>query len=121
MSIVKRTYLAGVAALMVASTSQAAWSETGWVRFDVRMDNGQTYIYPKTPEGSLSYNLGGSCMYNRLSLDNSGDYFGSVENGKRMYSMLLTAKATGLRVSLGFENASGPVCKLAQLYVEWPN
>jgi len=105
----------------LSSTAHAAWAATGFVKFDIRMDNGVTYLYPALPNGSLSYPLGGNCQWNRLVIDNAGDNWGSVENGKRMYAMLLTARAQGLRVDFGYDDTSGPHCRLAQLFVEWNN
>jgi hypothetical protein len=107
-------------ALTVTSFAHAAWAATGYVKFDIRMDNGMTYFYPALPNGSLSYNLGGNCQYSRLELRDSGDRFNSAENGKRMMAMLLAAKSQGLRVSFGYDDADGPTCRLAQLNVEWP-
>ena len=104
-----------------SSNASAAWVATGFVKFDIRFDNGVLYIYPKQPNGSLSWPLGGNCQWSRLQIDNGGDHFNSAENGKRMYGMLLAARSQGLRVDLGYDDASGPACRLAQLYVEWPN
>src|SRR5690242_15451972 len=106
--------------ISVAQSAHAGWASTGFVRFDIRMDNGMTYLYPKLANGSLGWPLGGNCQYSRLELRESGDRFNAPENGKRMYAMLLTAKAQGLRVDLGYDDADGPTCRLAQVFVEWP-
>lgn len=109
--------LAIVLGLLVSPPSQAAYASTGYVRFDIRMDNGVTYLYPVLPNNAT---LGPNCTYNRLELRETGDRFNAVENGKRMYALLLTAKAQGLRVNFGYDDADGPACRVAQLYVEWP-
>jgi hypothetical protein len=118
--IMRTLFVSILIAIVVSPNAEAAWASTGFVRFDVRMDNGMTYIYPKLPNGSLGWALGGNCQYSRLELRESGDRFNAPENGKRMYALLLTAKAQGLRVDLGYDDTDGPTCRLAQLFVEWP-
>jgi hypothetical protein len=36
-----------------------------------------------------------------------------------MMAVLLAAKSQRLRASLGYDDADGPACRLAQLHIEW--
>lgn len=94
----------------LASAAQAAPADTGWVKFDLRRDQGNTYVYPRHSNGSWSHVFSGNCQFNGLLLD---------ENGKHLYDMLLTAKDQGLRVSLGYDDTDGPVCRVAEIQIEW--
>jgi len=49
----------------------------------------------------------------------SGDYSGSVENSKRMFAFILAAKAQVRKIRLGYNDADGPACRLAQVGVQW--
>lgn len=69
--------------------------------------------------GSFSYTLGGNCKYSRRELRESVDRFNSVENGKRMMALLLTAQTMERRVSFGYDDQDGLGCRLAQLSVQW--
>lgn len=111
----------GLSLLLLGFTSvaQAAWVSTGFVDFDIRMDNGVTFFYPALPNGSQSWPLGGNCLYSRLEINNAGDKFGSVDNAKRMMALLLTAKTSGLKANFGYDDAEGPSCRLAQVFVQW--
>jgi len=116
----RNALLAAIVTLAAAPAANAAWAATGFVKFDIRMDNGMTYLYPALPNGSLTYPLDGTCQYHRLEIRDSGDRFNSVENGKRMTALLLAAKTQGLRVNFGYDDQDGPTCRIAQLNVEWP-
>ena len=106
-----------LASSVLAPTAHATtWTSTGWVQFDIRMDNGETYIYPVLPNGT---SLGGNCLYGRLRLAETGDRFNAVENGRRMMALLVTAKTMKLRANLGYDSDDGSNCRLAQLSIEW--
>jgi hypothetical protein len=111
------SFIGGLMLLAVCQAAHATYLSTGWVRFDIRMDNGVTYLYPTMPNGVT---FSPNCAYGRLELRETGDRFNAPENGKRMYALALTAKAQGLRVNFGYDDADGPSCRLAQLSVEWP-
>ena len=104
-------------AALVSPASQAGWANTGFVKFDIKLDNGRTYFIPVLAPGN---NLGPTCAYGRLELRDTGDYFNSVENARRMMATLLTAKSQGLRVNFGFEDQDGPACRVSGIQVEWP-
>jgi hypothetical protein len=99
----------GLAGLLPAA--QAAPVDTGWVKFDMRVDDGTTYVYPRLSNGAWSYVLAGNCQFNGLVLTNAVD--------RHLYDMLLTAKEQGLRVNLEYDDRDGPVCRVAHLYIEW--
>jgi len=94
----------------LVSPAQAARVETGWVKFHLRTDQGNTYVYPRHSDGSLSYVLAGNCQFNGLVLGGTGD---------RMHDMLQTAREQRLRVRLEYDDADGPVCRLTHIYIEW--
>src|SRR5262245_14081784 len=94
----------------VVPAAQAARVDTGWVKFHLRTDQGNTYVYPRQSDGTLSYVLGGNCQFNGLLLTGTGD---------PLYGMLQTAKEQGLRVSLEYDDTGGPVCRVAHIYIEW--
>jgi hypothetical protein len=94
--------------MQLALPAHSAWSTTGFTEVNIRMDNGVTYFYPAMPNGSLSFPLSGNCQYSRLELRDTGDRFNSVENGKRMMSLILGARLAGKRVDLGYDDADGP-------------
>ena len=75
----------------------STYAQTPYVDLVIRMDNGRTYF-----EGPFT--LGGNCANNRLELNDGGDKFGSVENGRRMMALILAARTTGLKVSLGYDD-----------------
>lgn len=114
--------IALLALLLCGLASQSGfggtYQSTGWVRFDIRMDNGRTYFYPFNGDGS--YMDLTPCAYSRLELSDSGDAFGSVENARRIMGMALAAKSMGLRVVLGYNTEQAPACRIAELQVEWP-
>ena len=96
----------------LAPAAPAAWVDTGWVKFDLRSEDGNTYVYPRHADGSLSYVLAGNCQFNGLVLTGADDRFS-------LHGMLMTAREQGLRVSLRYDDTGGPVCRLAQLHIEW--
>lgn len=110
-------FLALSLSTLATQPALAAYQFTGWVRFDIQMDNGRTYFYPMNADGS---NMELSpCLYSRIELNDTGDSFGSLENGRRMMAMALAAKSMGLRVRFGFDTAQAPACRVAELQVEW--
>jgi len=103
--------LAGCA-LLCASTAHAGYVTTGWVaNLQVQMDNGVTYL--------TGFTTSGSCQYNRLELRDTGDYFGSVENGKRMYALILAARLSDRSINLGYNDTDGPNCRVAEVWINW--
>jgi hypothetical protein len=110
--------VAVLAPMLFSHAAHAAYQLTGWVGFDVRMDNGRTYFYPLNADGS-AMSLS-PCLYSRVELNDSGDSFGSAENGRRIMSMALTAKALGLRAIIGYDTSQAPACRVAEFQVEWP-
>ena len=115
MVMVRSRVIAAIGALLIASAAQAAWVSTGYTDFDIRMDNGRTYFYGVP----MAFSLSGNCLYNRLELNDTGDRFSSVENAKRMMSLILSAKMSGRKVFFGYDDADGPTCRVAQIYVQW--
>lgn len=115
------TYLACGLLLSAAVSAQAAWVSTPFTAVNIRMDNGVTYFYPPNPaeNGSLNYPLGGNCLNSRLELRDTGDRFNSVENARRIMALILSARMAGKRVMLGYDDADGPACRIAQVIVEW--
>lgn len=100
------------AALLANSPANAAYVTTGYVSdLDISMDNGKTYF--------RGFPVSGNCLYERLELRDTGDYFGSVENAKRMYVAILSARLTGKRIRLGYNDTDGPECRVAEVWVEW--
>ena|SRR5688572_24847541 len=88
--------------------AQPAPVDTGWVTFEMRTDQGNTYVYPRHADGSLSYAFSGNCQFNALVLADTS-----------FHDMLLTAKEQKLRVSLGYDDTEGPLCRLAYVKLEW--
>jgi len=74
------------------------------------MDNGKTYF---TGDFTSTCN----CLYDRLELRDTVEYFGSVENARRMYALILSARAQDIR--LGYNDTDGPECKVAEVWIEW--
>ena len=79
---------------------------------DVHMDNGRTFF-------TGSFTTQAPCLYNRINLGETGDYWNNVENGKRMYALILAARFAGKPIKLGYESGDGPECRLAEVYVQW--
>ena len=64
------------AAMLCAPAAFAAYVTTGMQQnLDIFMDNGVTYFRG-------DFTTSGNCLYNRLELRDTGDYTGSVENGR---------------------------------------
>jgi hypothetical protein len=49
----------------------------------------------------------------------AGDYYGNVENGRRMFAMILSAQLTGKLISLVYSDQDGPACRIASVKVQW--
>ena len=96
----------------LAAAAQAAPVETGWVRFELRRDAGDTYVYPRLSAGSPSQVFSGNCQFNALVIPASGD--------PRVHAMLTMAQEQSLRVSLWYDDTDGPLCHVAYLHIEWP-
>jgi len=99
-----------LALIGLVPAAQAAQVETGWVKFQIRTDRGNTYVYPMQSDGSLSYVFAGNCQFNGLVVSGSDDL---------LHGSLLTAKEQALRISLVYDDSDGPVCRLAYMYIEW--
>lgn len=65
------------------------------------------------------FTTSGNCLYDRLELRDSGDYFGSVENGRRMYALILSARMQDKRIKLGYNDTDGPGCRVAEVWIDW--
>jgi hypothetical protein len=104
--------LFALAVLLPMPSAFAAYLTTGFVQdIDIYMDNGVTYFGGFTTTGS--------CLYNRLELRDTGDYSSSVENGRRMYALILSARLAGKAVRLGYNDTDGPACRIAEVWVQW--
>jgi hypothetical protein len=104
--------IAALAACTIALPAQAAYVTTGWLSaLQINMDNGRTYF-------SGGFTSTGNCLYDRLELRDSGDYFGSVENARRMYALILAARAQDKRIRLGYNDTDGPECRVAEVWIE---
>jgi hypothetical protein len=107
----------GLALMLLASCvfstpAKAAYVTTGWLYdLQIDMDNGVTYF--------RGFTTSGNCQHNRLELRDSGDYFSSVENGRRMYAAILAARLAGKAISLGYNDTDGPDCRIAEVWVDW--
>jgi hypothetical protein len=90
----------------------AAYVQTSWIPdLQISMDNGVTYF--------RGFTTGGNCQNDRLELRESGDYFGNVENGRRMYAAILAARLAGKAIRLGYNDTDGPDCRVAEVWVDW--
>jgi hypothetical protein len=98
-----------VAMVGLALAAHAAVVDTGWVQFDLRKDGGNAYVYPRLANGSWGHVFSGRCQFNALVLTDGSD----------LHDMLHTAKEQRLRVNLWYDDADGPVCRLAHLHIEW--
>jgi hypothetical protein len=63
--------------------------------------------------------ISGQCANNRLELRETGDYFGNVENGRRIYALVLSAKMQGATVTFGYNDTDGPNCRVSGVRVSW--
>jgi hypothetical protein len=111
----KRTTAPIVAALLVLDSGSAfaAYQSTPFTTVNIVADNGVTYVYP------AGYTTLNTCLYNRLELRETGDYFGNVENGRRIYAMILAAQLAGKPISLGYNDTDGPGCRISGVQVQW--
>jgi hypothetical protein len=97
--------------IFMASAAEAAYVNTGFLTaLQIYMDNGVTYFG--------GFTTSGSCLYNRLELRDTGDYSGSVENGRRMYALILSAQLAGKAIKLGYNDTDGPGCRIAEVWIE---
>jgi hypothetical protein len=100
-------------AVLCTPAAFAAYVTTGMQQnLEIFMDNGVTYF-----RGDFA--TSGNCLYNRLELRDTGDYTGSVENGRRMYALVLAARMAGKAVQLGYNDTDGPNCRIAEVWVQW--
>jgi len=109
----KSCCFAGFTAVVImglAGPAQAARVETGWVQFELRTGDGNTYVYPRPASGSSGYVFSGNCQFNALVAGPADP---------RLHDMLMTAKQQGLRISLWYDDTDGPMCHLAHLRIEW--
>jgi hypothetical protein len=87
--------LAGAITLLFAMSAHATYRTTGYISdLQIDMDNAVTYF--------RGFTTVGSCAYNRLEFRETGDYFGNVENGRRIY-----------------EDTDGPNCRVAEVWIAW--
>ena len=104
--------LASLLCCIASNVASAAYVTTGFVpALDIYMDNGVVYFGGFTTTGT--------CQWNRLELRDTGDYMNSVENGKRMYALILSARMSGKRIKLGYNDTDGPACRVAEVWIEW--
>lgn len=103
-----------MAVLLVSPVVWAGnYQSTGFTTLNIVADNGVTYFYPAN--GTIV----SPCLYNRLELRETGDYYGNVENGRRMYAMILVAQMSGKLIELGYNDGDGPACRIASVHVQW--
>lgn len=101
-----------VAGYLSVFPAHATYQTTGYVTdLEIDMDNGVTYF--------RGFTTLGNCTYNRLELRDTGDYFGSVENGRRIYALILSARLSGKAVNLGYNDTDGPNCRVAEVWIQW--
>jgi hypothetical protein len=91
----------------------AGYQSTPFTTVNIIADNGVTYFYP------AGYTTLNGCLYNRLELRETGDYYGNVENGRRIYAMILAAQLSGKLISLGYNDTDGPGCRISGAQVQW--
>lgn len=101
-----------VVGTIASPLASAAYVSTPWITdLDIHMDNGVTYF--------SGFTTGGNCQYNRLEVRDTGDYSNSVENGRRMYALILSARMTGFPIRLGYNDTDGPNCRVAEVWIDW--
>ncbi len=99
--------------LTISLDSNADWKNTGYLNAEeilIHIDNGKTYF--------RNLPIGPACEHGRLELREEGGYYSNPENAKRMFSLILFAKAQGHRIRLGYNDSDGPACRLSQVYIE---
>ena len=97
--------------IALVNFAHADWVSTEYTDVDIRMDNGKTYFY--------GFTTSGTCLHNRLELRETGDYWDQLENSRRIMSLILAARMSGKKVSLGYNDQDGPGCRIAQVSVQW--
>ena len=110
----KRVKLAvsAITMLVFSAGAQATYQTTGYLSpINIHIDNGVTYFG--------GFTTSGNCAYNRLMLNDGGDYYGSIENGRRMYALIVAAQLSGKAINLGYNDTDGPNCRLAEVWVQW--
>lgn len=93
----------------------AGFQNTGPVAsntLDITMDNGVTYFYG-------GFTTVGSCLYNRLELRETGDYYNRPQNAQRMFALILTAKLQAKSITLTYNDADGPACRVTSVSIGW--
>ena len=96
----------------ISSGAWANYQATDYLTtIDVYSDNGVTYF--------SGFTTVPTCSNNRLELRETGDYFGNVENGRRIYAAILAAKISGRPFSLGYNDSDGPYCRVSSVHVQW--
>ena len=104
---------ATIAGLFTCTGADAAYVRTAYLtNLSVYSDNGKTYF-----EGGFTTQ--GNCLYNRLDLRETGDFYNNLENSKRMYALILAARFAGKAISLGYLDTDGPECRLAEVFIQW--
>jgi hypothetical protein len=113
MSSARIKWLALVA-MLASPTAFAAYTSTGFTSaLEIYMDNGLTFFtFP-------GLTLSGNCLYNRLELRDAGDYFGSAENARRMYALIISARMADKPIRLGYNDSDGPGCRVAEVWIQW--
>jgi hypothetical protein len=101
-----------VVLLLAPAVTLAAWQSSGPIpSLSIYSDNGVTHF--------SGFTTTGNCAYNRLELRETGDYFGNVENGRRIFALVLAAQLEGRLVSLGYNDTDGPGCRVSSVTVQW--
>lgn len=111
--MIKRSLGCIVFLLSLSSPTWATYQQTGFATISMWADNGVTYF---TASGAT---IGGNCLYNRLELRETGDYYGNPENGRRIYAMILAAQLEGKLINLGYSDTDGPACRIVNVQVQW--
>ena len=97
---------------MLSPAALAAYVTTGFVQDpQIFMDNGVTFV--------SGFTTSGNCLYDRLELRDTGDYFNSAENARRMYALILSARMAGKAVKSGYNDTDGPGCRVAEVWIQW--
>ena len=108
----KVTASAVLLTLLAATNAQAGYLTTGYVtNLEISIDNGITYF-----SGLVT---SGNCLYDRLELRDTGDYFNSVENAKRIYALVLAARLADKPIKLGYNDTDGLTCRVAEVWIQW--
>lgn len=108
-----RRWIAVLVLALTCSSAQAAYQLTAFTTMNIVSDNGVTYFYP------AGATIVGTRLYNRLELRETADYYNNVENGRRMFAIILTAQLSGKLITIGYDDQDGPACRLAEVEVQW--